>query len=108
MGDNLLAVNLGSGNTAVAISAGGGQTCALLHDGAVKCWGRNDTGQLGIGDTSNRGDQPNEMGDNLPAVDLGTGNTAIAISAGLQTCALLDNQAVKCWGLNNFGQLGLG
>jgi hypothetical protein len=29
------------------------------------------SGQLGLGDTDNRGDGPGEMGANLPAVDLG-------------------------------------
>ena len=54
------------------------------------------------------GDNSGEMGDNLPAVDLGTGRTATAISIGSQhTCALLDNVSVKCWGFNDVGQLGL-
>ena len=30
-------------------------------DGWVKCWGRNDDGQLGLGDTDDRGDEPGEM-----------------------------------------------
>ena len=109
MGDNLPAVDLGTGRTATAISAGDDHTCALLDNGTVKCWGANTIGQLGLGDTANRGDGPGEMGDNLPAVDLGTGRTATAISAGgSHTCALLDNGAVKCWGYNTSGQLGLG
>ncbi len=33
--------------------------------------GDNAYGQLGLGDTLNRGDEPNEMGEFLPAVDLG-------------------------------------
>src|SRR3569833_4711421 len=65
-------------------------------------------GQLGLGDTATRGDEPGEMGDALPAVQLGLGRTAIAIAAGYSsTCALLDNGLIKCWGCNNFGQLGL-
>ena len=59
-------------------------TCALLDNGTVKCWGTTASAQLGLGDTSNRGDGAGEMGDNLPAVDLGTGRTATAITAGLR------------------------
>jgi alpha-tubulin suppressor-like RCC1 family protein len=109
MGDNLPAVNLGTGKTAVAVTAGSHHTCALLNDGSVKCWGRNDSGQLGLGDTNKRGDEPNEMGDNLPAVNLGTGKTAVAIGVGeSSSCALLSDGSLKCWGGNYFGQLGLG
>ena len=47
-------------------------TCARFGDGTLKCWGYNIYGQLGYGDTAHRGDGPGEMGDALPAVDLGT------------------------------------
>ncbi len=109
MGDNLATVDLGTGRTATALAAGYLHTCAILDDGSVKCWGRNNTGELGVGNTFNLGDDPNEMGDNLPTVDLGTGRTATAISAGDEhTCALLDDGNVKCWGANSDGQLGQG
>ena len=109
MGDNLPTVDLGTGRTATAISAGLEHTCAVLDNGSVKCWGRNGAGVLGLGDLSTRGDGPNEMGDNLPAVDLGTGRTATAISGGdSHTCVLLDDATVKCWGNNAYGRLGLG
>ncbi len=109
MGDNLPAVDLGTGRTATAISAGTNHTCALLDNGSLKCWGENQTGELGLGDIARRGDGAGEMGDNLPAVDLGTGRTAVAVSAGQQyTCAVLDNATVKCWGSNFLGKLGLG
>ena len=109
MGDNLPAVSLGTGRTATAISAGAGFTCALLDDASVKCWGSNFSGELGLGDAANRGDVSGEMGDALPAVDLGAGRTATAITTGANhTCAVLDNASVKCWGLNNLGQLGAG
>ena len=108
MGDNLPPVDLGTGRTANAISAGDGYTCALLDNATVKCWGANNNGQLGLGNTAPRGDGPGEMGDNLPPVDLGTGRTATAIAAGgFHTCALLDNATVKCWGYNSSGELGL-
>ncbi|MEO1056875.1 MAG: hypothetical protein AAFY28_08185, partial [Actinomycetota bacterium] len=109
MGDNLATVDLGSGRTATALAAGYLHTCAILDDGNVKCWGRNANGELGVGNTFNLGDDPNEMGDDLPTVDLGTDRTATAISAGdTHSCALLDNGDVKCWGANGDGQLGQG
>ena len=109
MGDALPAVSLGTGRTATAITAGGAHTCALLDNGTVKCWGANAAGRLGLGDVSPRGDDAGEMGDSLPAVTLGTGRTATAITAGgAHTCARLDNATVKCWGDNGSGRLGLG
>jgi alpha-tubulin suppressor-like RCC1 family protein len=109
MGDGLLAVNLGTGRTAKAVAAGEYSSCALLDNGQVKCWGANVYGQLGLGDTNDRGDVPNEMGDALPAVSLGTGRTAktVAINFGF-ACAILDNDTLKCWGANGYGQLGAG
>lgn len=111
MGDDLPAVNLGTGRTAVELAAGSTYSCAILDDGSVKCWGRNTLGQLGLGDTTSRGEAPGDMGDQLPPVDLGTGRRALRIAAGGSsdhTCALLDDRSVKCWGFNRDGQLGLG
>ena len=70
MGDNLPTVDLGSGKSIKSLVAGWYHTCAVLNDDTVKCWGSNDYGQLGYGDTNYRGDEANEMGDNLPAVSL--------------------------------------
>ncbi len=109
MGDLLPVVNLGTGRTPKAISLGNFHTCAILDDDSLKCWGNNESGQLGLGDTTSRGESASQMGDDLPAVNLGTGRTAKAISAGaLHTCAILDDDTLKCWGNNESGQLGLG
>ena len=89
--------------------AGGEHTCALLNDGNAKCWGRGYAGRLGYGNTDDIGDGPNEMGDNLPAIDLGTGKTAVQLVAGSShTCALLNDGNAKCWGGGAFGNLGYG
>lgn len=107
MGDNLPYVNLGTGRTAKSISVGGSHACAILDNNTLKCWGYNQDGELGLGDLNWRGDAPNEMGDDLPVVNLGTGRTAKMVScSGHHTCALLDNNTVKCWGHNSMGQLG--
>ncbi len=103
------AIELGSSRTATQLAVGGSHSCALLDNGSVKCWGSNTYGRLGLGDTNTRGDRPGEMGNALPAIDLGSGQTATQIAAGVShSCALLDNGSVKCWGRNGAGQLGLG
>jgi VCBS repeat-containing protein len=112
VGDNetpgsLETVDLGAGRTAVAISAGRSHTCAILDNGAVRCWGANEAGQLGLGNTTQIGD--NEVPAAASTVDLGLGRTAIAIAAGYShTCAVLDNGTVRCWGSGESGRLGYG
>jgi len=94
-------VNLGTGRTAVSVSAGYTHTCAILDDESLKCWGVGTAGQLGIGLNVNQ-ITPQTVG-------LGTGRTAVSVSAGVQhTCAILDDGSLKCWGYNNYGQLGIG
>ena len=86
-----------------------GHTCVLFSSGQVKCFGLNNFGQLGLGDTRNRGGQHGEMGDSLPFVDLGENVSAVQLALGrCHTCVLLDNFQVKCFGLNVDGQLGIG
>ena len=106
---NVTAINLGTGHTATKVSTGYYHSCALLNDGNVKCWGRNNYGQLGVGDNLSRGDGTSEMGDNLNYVNLGSGRTAIDIELqGDASCAVLDDNTVKCWGYNAYGNLGAG
>lgn len=89
-------VNLGSGRTAQAISVNRHASCALLDDDTVKCWGFSE--QLGIGATEPTGDEPNDLGDALPPVDLGEDRTATQIALGnAHGCAVLDDGNVRCW-----------
>ncbi len=44
-------LSMAAGVTATAIALGGDHTCAIQAGGGVKCWGKNDNGQLGIGST---------------------------------------------------------
>jgi alpha-tubulin suppressor-like RCC1 family protein len=85
------------------IAAGAYHTCAVTNAGAVKCWGQNHYGQLGV--TTNTGtDTPNAT----PVAVTGLSSGVVAITAGLyHTCALTSVGAVKCWGLNSDGELGV-
>ncbi|CAM9101029.1 unnamed protein product, partial [Ectocarpus fasciculatus] len=109
MGDNLPFVDLGDEVLVSSVALGARHTCAVVGDGDVKCWGNNDGGQLGYEDTVARGIADGQMGDLLPAVDLGTEQRAIAVAAGFfHTCALLYTGDIKCWGFGSNGQLGQG
>ena len=66
------AIDLGTGRTAVAISAGGQHTCAILDNGDLKCWGYDYYGQLGDGGTNTNTNAPSST-----AIDLGTGRTCL-------------------------------
>jgi alpha-tubulin suppressor-like RCC1 family protein len=93
--------------SAVAVSAGQFHTCAATTGGAVRCWGRNDRGQLGYGHTDAIGDD--ETPASVGPVDLGSGRRAVALSAGrFDVCAILDDGSVICWGANTSGSLGYG
>lgn len=91
---------VGLPQAATRIAAGGGLACALNALGAVHCWGSNLFGSLGNGGGSDSG---------VPvAVNLG-GASAQRIAVGsLHACALTSGNQVRCWGLNDSGQLGDG
>lgn len=100
-------VDLGANREAVAVTAGGRHTCALLDNGTVKCWGWGGRGQLGRASTSSVGDD--ETPSNLSPIDIGVDRRAVAVTAGeAHTCALLDDGDVMCWGAGGSGRLGYG
>ena len=98
---------------AKAIALGSAYSCAILVSGDVKCWGDGSFGSLGYGDTKPVR-YPGEFAV-LPAVDLGGKAEMLSASCGYDeatpgrsTCAILADSSMRCWGRNNYGQLGLG
>ncbi|MFN8542497.1 MAG: hypothetical protein U0232_34085, partial [Thermomicrobiales bacterium] len=96
---------------AVQIAAGDEHSCAIVgtnHE--VRCWGRNDRGQLGDGTEANRLrpvpvlEHPAAVG----VVETRLTNVAQLVAGGGHTCARLSNNEVRCWGSNSKGQLGNG
>jgi alpha-tubulin suppressor-like RCC1 family protein len=83
------------------VSVGALHSCALMMDGGVKCWGLNGAGQLGDGTTVAR-TAP------VDVVGLQTGVAMVTAAEAGYTCTLTTAGAVKCWGGNSYGQLGLG
>lgn len=98
----VLATQVAAQTTSPALSPialGGYHSCAVDSRGAVFCWGKNLTGQIGNGSVD---------AERRIAVS-GLGDTATALSSGAEhTCTLLASGGVKCWGSNEYGQLGDG
>jgi alpha-tubulin suppressor-like RCC1 family protein len=83
------------------VALGASHSCAILDDGSVSCWGLNSNGQLGDG-TRSPSLEPEKS--SMPL-----GRKAVEIAVGsYHTCTLLDDGTVRCWGSNEFGQLGDG
>ena len=107
MGDSLPYVNVGTGRTVLDVAVGLSTTCAMLDNGTTKCWGVNTYGQLGMGDDTlpNIGDGGGEMGDPLVPLQVGTGFSVAAVSAGRDNILVLrDDGKVIVFGDNNNSQ----
>lgn len=110
-------VQLAEGEQVVQLSVGQYHACARIRTIekdpiseeettriVVKCWGENQFGQLGTGDTKLK-----RASDVEKPVDLGEFRTALHVVASNDgySCAILDDSSVRCWGRNDAGQLGL-
>jgi alpha-tubulin suppressor-like RCC1 family protein len=87
------------------IVSGDSHTCAILFDNKIVCWGRDNYGQLGDGDSSTASRHlpsliaPGAMGNTYQATDLTAG--------AFHTCAIF-NAETYCWGYNQYATLGIG
>lgn len=82
------------------VAAGLAHTCTLSRQGTVQCWGRNERGQLGLGDSS---PTPRPTPVTVPGL---SGIRAIT-SGDFHSCALTAAGGVKCWGWNVYGAIGI-
>jgi alpha-tubulin suppressor-like RCC1 family protein len=81
------------------ISAGYEHTIALRSTNTLWSWGKNNKGQLGLGNTANR-NSPTQIGIYSAWAIIGTG--------GYHTLAIRTNNTLWSWGFNDKGQLGIG
>lgn len=84
-------------------ATGSGHVCYRDNNATVKCLGSNTLGQLGNGTTTNSSTPTQVAG--ITGAAAATRATRV-VSGANHSCALLDNNNVKCWGVNNFRQLG--
>lgn len=91
------------GAPAIDVDAGGRFACAVLQGGAVRCWGQNEYGQLGLGHVDHIGDD--ELPTAVPTIQLG--GPAVRVAAGGDhACALMASGKLRCWGRGAGGRLG--
>jgi alpha-tubulin suppressor-like RCC1 family protein len=97
----------GAGNlTGVTqISAGETHTCARVSSGRVRCWGGNSDGRLGDGTTTPRVRPVAVVG---PSGSGQLRGVAEVVAATFHSCARLTAGTVRCWGEDDFGELGDG
>ena len=77
-------------------------TCVRTSAGAALCWGNNESGQLGNGSSTNSSSPVGVSGLASGVAEISAGSAGTTRS----TCALTSAGSVKCWGNNQFGQLG--
>ena len=83
------------------VAVGGSHACVIYGaTSALRCWGDNTYGQLGVANVSTFTPNPKVPTGVSGVVDVATGTS--------HTCAALSTGAVKCWGTNSHGQLGRG
>jgi alpha-tubulin suppressor-like RCC1 family protein len=100
---------VGLSRPATAIAAQAFANCALLSDGTVQCWGRNDGGQLGIGTETGPQTCGSVACSSTAVAVKGLAGPVTAIAAGGDNaCAILSGGTVQCWGANTVGEVGYG
>ncbi|MFZ5889585.1 MAG: RCC1 domain-containing protein [Myxococcota bacterium] len=93
-------VQVSSITIAKQASRGGQSTCAVMNDGTVRCWGTNNNGSLGVGSSASSFTPVSVPGlSGVASLDCGSDG---------HCCAVLNDGSLRCWGNNQYGQLGDG
>ena len=101
-------VRIGSETNWVFVSAGDAHNLALKSDGTIWAWGANFRGQLGDGRYGGKLANGTFNMEHLP-IHTVEGTDWVRVQAGFTTgYALKRDGTLWAWGLNNFGQLGIG
>jgi alpha-tubulin suppressor-like RCC1 family protein len=87
---------------ATGVAAAAGHSCAVLNDGTIQCWGTDDNGQLGDGNSGTYAESA------TPVQVLNIANATSVAAGDNHTCARLADGTVTCWGANSSGELGDG
>ncbi len=98
-----------TGALAVSLDGTSGYACAIVQGGSskeVRCWGRNQGGALGLGDTTVRQYPTTVTGVGAPTKVLTSGPAYSGYDHS--TTCVLDGGNVKCWGDNEYGEVGTG
>ncbi len=88
------------GTQTIVLAGGFEHYCAVVGGGGLRCWGKNDSGDIGDGTSS--GTAPAPVG-----VSGGASWTTVAVG-GSHTCAIRTDGSLWCWGSGTSGQLGDG
>jgi alpha-tubulin suppressor-like RCC1 family protein len=83
------------------VTGGAFHTCAIRTDSTLWCWGSSESGQLGLGNTTDQ-DLPQQVTTPAPA-----GWTSVTAGDD-HTCATRTDSTLWCWGFDDAGQLGIG
>jgi alpha-tubulin suppressor-like RCC1 family protein len=91
-----------------SVTAGGAHSCALTTNGVAYCWGRGESGQLGVPPPVTTCLSPPLACALVPFPVAGGLKFERLSAGGAYTCGLTSDGTAWCWGSNSFGQLGDG
>jgi len=100
-GSSVSGIHLSMYNSTDTISSSGSNICSITADYRVVCWGANDMGQLGQGNSN--------VINSMVNLTLSSSQSPVDLAVGKHhTCVVTSVGTIECWGQNDFGQLGQG